>query len=183
MGYRVYLFFSFRFVLAVLVFSSVVGQAAAFDVDSTSFKRGGVISERYVLNGFGCAGDNISPALRWNDAPNGTKSFALTMYDPDAPSGSGWWHWVVVNIPVDVTRIAEGRTPRGALETRTDFGTPGYGGPCPPEGAPAHRYIFTIHALDTENLELSADASGAMAGFMINQHSLGKAVFEAKYGR
>jgi len=129
---------------------------------------------------------NTSPQLSWSGAPADAKSFALTMFDPDAPTGSGWWHWVVVNIPASATKLDAGASgksmPAGALETRTDFGKSGYGGPCPPPGAP-HRYVFTVYALKVDKLDLDAQASGAMAGFMLNQNMLSKATLTATYGR
>ena len=127
------------------------------------------------------------PAL--DRSPAGTKGFALTVYDPDAPTGSGWWHWVVFNIPAAVNRLPEGagskggHLPDGAVQSRTDFGAPGYGGACPPEGHGNHRYIFTVHALDVEKLDLPPESSAAMVGFMVNAHTLGKASFTAVYGR
>ncbi|MDF1749292.1 MAG: YbhB/YbcL family Raf kinase inhibitor-like protein [Alphaproteobacteria bacterium] len=153
------------------------------DLKSPSIEEGRRIPERYVLNGFGCEGQNISPALIWTNAPIETKSFAITLFDPDAPTGSGWWHWVLVNIPADVTSLAEGGQPSNSVSTRTDFGSPGYGGPCPPVGDVPHRYIFTVFALDIEELPLDASASGAMVGFMLNSHSLDKATLTAQFGR
>jgi Raf kinase inhibitor-like YbhB/YbcL family protein len=158
--------------------------AAAMKLTSADLK--GTFQPSQIYNGFGCTGGNVSPQLAWSGAPSGTKSFALTMYDPDAPTGSGWWHWIVVNIPANTTQLAAGASgktmPAGAQETRTDFGKPGYGGPCPPPGAP-HRYVFTIYALKVEKLDLDAQATGAMAGFMINQNKLASAKFTATYGR
>src|SRR4029077_8760028 len=135
-------------------------------------------------------GKNISPVLSWSDAPKGTKSFALSIYDPDAPTGSGYWHWVVFNIPADVTSLPEGAgdpktdaAPKGAIQSRTDFGTPGYGGPCPPKGDKPHRYFFTVHALKVEKIDADANASGALVGFMLNANKLGRATLSGTYGR
>ena len=115
------------------------GAANALTLTSPDIKPNGKISDEQVANVFGCEGKNVSPALSWSGAPKGTKSFAVSIYDPDAPTGSGFWHWVVVNIPADATSLAKGAgdpkaaaLPVGALQTRTDFGVPGYGGPCPP---------------------------------------------------
>jgi Raf kinase inhibitor-like YbhB/YbcL family protein len=121
--------------------------------------------------------------LQWKNAPVGTKSFAITVYDPDAPTGSGWWHWGVVNIPADVQSIAAGSVPAGAMETRTDYGAPGYGGACPPAGDKAHRYIHTVWALDVAQLPVDANSSGALLGYMLNQHKLGKATLTTTYQR
>lgn len=158
-------------------------KTAKFSLSSADVKPGSKIADAHVFKGFGCEGGNLSPALEWKNAPAGTKSFALTVYDPDAPTGSGWWHWVVFNMPADTTAIAQGATPPG-VQGRTDFGATGYGGPCPPVGDKPHRYIFTIHALKIEKLEgLDANSPAAMVGYMINANRLAKAQFTAKYGR
>lgn len=148
------------------------------------------MSEAQVFDGFGCSGDNISPALTWSGAPAGTKSFAITAYDPDAPTGSGWWHWVVFNLPADINTLPSGAgaasgegMPDGAVQSRTDFGTPGYGGACPPEGDGPHRYQFKVWALDTDSLPLDASASGAMVGFYLNAHALDTATLQVTYQR
>lgn len=112
------------------------------------------------------------------------------VYDPDAPTGSGWWHWVIYNIPASVTALLKGAgtpdgkmLPPGAVQSNTDFGGPGYGGPCPPAGAKAHRYIFTVFALKTEKLELPPNATAALVGFMVNTNTIEKASFTAYYSR
>ncbi|MGE5515533.1 MAG: kinase inhibitor [Bacteroidota bacterium] len=177
-----------RFVLATLVMlAAAPAVAGGFRLTSPDIADGKPMAERYVFAGFGCTGDNVSPALAWSDAPAGSKSFAVTAYDPDAPTGSGWWHWVVFNVPTATRALpagagAGGALPAGAVQSRTDFGTPGYGGPCPPAGAP-HRYVFTVHALDVDSLPLDPQASAAMVGFMVNAHSLGHASLTALYGR
>ncbi len=170
---------------------AAVGHAQAFQLTSPDIKPGGSIAEEQVFNGFGCSGKNISPALRWSGAPAGTKSFALLVHDPDAPTGgAGWWHWVVVHIPASVTELkkdagkADGSNlPSGAQQIATDFGGPGWGGPCPPVGDKPHRYNFTVHALKVEKLELPGDARASLAGFMVNANSLGKATLTGRYGR
>lgn len=159
----------------------------AFTLTSPAFVNGAVLPQAQVYAGMGENGGNLSPPLDWKDAPAGTKSFVLTLYDPDAPTGSGWWHWVVINIPASVSSLPEGAgsgkaaLPEGAVQLRTDFGTAGYGGAAPPPGR-VHRYIFTITALDVPRLDLPADASPALAGFMLNQHRLGSAQLTALYG-
>jgi Raf kinase inhibitor-like YbhB/YbcL family protein len=177
-------------VAALALWAIADAQAAGFTLASPTIKPGSMLTEAQVFNGFGCSGKNVSPALKWSGAPAGTKSFALTVYDPDAPTGSGWWHWVVYNIPAGTTELAEGAgtadgkgLPAGIVQGRTDFGAPGFGGACPPKGDKAHRYIFTGHALKTEKIEAPADASAALIGFMINANRLGQASFTAKYGR
>lgn len=153
-------------------------------VSSNNFNQGDYLATEHVLSadyGFGCSGGNKSPHLKWEEAPDGTKSFAVTCYDPDAPTGSGFWHWVVVNIPANVSELAldagnpsSGKMPAGALEVRTDFGKPGYGGPCSPAGR-VHRYLFTVYAVGTEKLPVTADTSPAVVGFNLNFQTLAKA--------
>jgi len=164
----------------------------AFTVLSNSFKDGDYFKNDFILSatfGFGCAGGNKSPHLQWSGAPEGTKSFAVTCYDPDAPTGSGFWHWLVVNIPANVTELAEGagssggQLPAGALATRTDFGAPGYGGPCPPPGAHPHRYLFTVFAVQAEKLDVKPDTSAAIVGFNLNFNTLAKAEIMGLYKR
>lgn len=116
--------------------------AGSFQLTSTDVKDGR-FAPAQIFSGFGCTGGNVSPQLSWRGAPAGTKSFVVTVYDPDAPTGSGFWHWLVINLPASVTSLSTGASrtaalPAGALETRTDFGPPGYGGPCPPAGDPPH---------------------------------------------
>lgn len=178
--------------LLVLVYlaSTAFVFAGGFSVTSPEVKSGGNIANEQAFNGFGCEGGNVSPSLHWKNVPAGTKSFAVTVYDPDAPTGSGWWHWVAFNIPADLTSIPKGagdprlkRMPAGSIQSRTDFGKPGYGGPCPPEGDKAHRYQFTVYALKTDQLPLDESAPAAMVGFYLHQKLLQTAVLEANYGR
>lgn len=175
---------------AVLLATAFGAQAAGFTLSSPTIKPGSTLTEAQVFNGFGCSGKNISPALSWRGAPAGTKSFALTVYDPDAPTGSGWWHWVVYNIPADAKELPEGAgnadgkgLPTGAVQGRTDFGAPGFGGACPPVGDKPHRYVFTVYALKAERLDIPPDGTAALVGFMINANKLGEAKFTARYGR
>jgi Raf kinase inhibitor-like YbhB/YbcL family protein len=174
---------------AVLALATPV-FAAGFTLSSPTIKPGSGLQDEQVFNGFGCTGKNVSPALKWQGAPQGTKSFALTVYDPDAPTGSGWWHWVVINLPATVNELPAGagdasgtKLPAGATQVRTDFGQPAFGGACPPPGDKPHRYIFTVYALKTDKIDVPADATAAMAGFMINANQIGKATFTAQYGR
>jgi Raf kinase inhibitor-like YbhB/YbcL family protein len=172
-------------ILFILV--SVNIWAADFSVSSPTLKDGGVLPNKHVFNSFGCTGENISPALKWANAPAGTKSFAVTIYDPDAPTGSGWWHWTLVNIPSTVTELKEGASskalPKGSVEGRTDFGKPGFGGACPPPGDKPHRYIVTVYALKTDKLEVNSEASGALVGYNIGFATLAKATITATFGR
>ena len=160
---------------------------------SADFEDGDYLSNDQILSatyGFGCAGGNLSPQLSWNGVPEGTQSFALTCFDPDAPTGSGFWHWVVVDIPKQVMSLDEGagnpaggKLPTGALQVRTDFGAPGYAGPCPPPGDHPHRYIFTVHALSLEQLPVTADTSAALVGFYLHQNALARATLMGLYKR
>src|SRR5690349_22587387 len=131
------------------------GAMAKFSLTSTDFTDGGTLANTQVYNEFGCKGANTSPALAWSGAPAGTQSFALLVHDPDAPTGSGWWHWVLYNIPANATSIpAGGPLPKGATEGNTDFGKAGYGGPCPPAGSGDHHYNFTLFALKVDHLDI-----------------------------
>lgn len=175
---------------ALSVGTVVSAHAASFKLMSPTIKPGSTLTDAQVFSGFGCTGKNISPALKWSGAPKDTKSYALTVYDPDAPTGSGWWHWVVYNIPASATELPEGAgtadgkgLPAGSAQGKTDFGAPGFGGACPPKGDKPHRYIFTVHALKVEKLDVPADATAALVGFMINANRLGKASFTGLYGR
>lgn len=170
--------------------TATVAGPAAFTLTSGNFAPGGTLADDQVFNSFGCSGGNVSPALAWSGVPEGTKSFALMVHDPDAPTGSGWWHWVVYDIPADVRSLSAGagasdgrQLPPGAVHGRTDFGIPGYGGACPPEGDPPHRYNFRLFALKVEKLGVPADATAALIGFMVNANSLGVAEIHATYGR
>jgi Raf kinase inhibitor-like YbhB/YbcL family protein len=162
----------------------------AFTLSSPDIPSGGSIDPRFEFDGFGCSGQNQSPVLHWSGAPAGTKSFALTVYDPDAPTGSGWWHWFVVDLPASVAQLAANAGAKGgallpapARQIRNDYGVLAWGGMCPPPGDKPHRYIFTVHALSVERLEIPDDATAALAGFMVNAHTLAKAQFTSTYGR
>ena len=163
------------------------------ELTSDNFKDGDYLGADHILSadfGFGCAGGNRSPQLRWTGAPDDTRSYALLCFDPDAPTGSGFWHWVVVNIPPEVTQLAldagnpsGNELPPGALQVRTDFGKPGYGGPCPPQGDHPHRYLFTVHAVSLDKLPVTADTSAAVVGFYLNFNTLAKASLMGLYKR
>lgn len=175
---------------AALLASAATAQAAAFKLESPDIRANGTLDKRFEANVFGCTGENQSPALKWSNAPKGTRSFAVTVFDPDAPTGSGWWHWSVVDIPATVTelkpdagKVGNGNLPAGARHVRIDYGVAAWGGACPPPGDKPHRYVFTVHALKVDKLDIPADATAALAGFMINANSLGKAGFTARYGR
>lgn len=175
---------------ALLALALAPQFALAFDLSSPDVPAGGTLTAKQVFNGFGCTGENISPKLVWKDAPADAKSFAVTVYDPDAPTGSGWWHWVIFNIPKNVTELPantgnlkSGLAPKGSVQSATDFGKPGFGGACPPVGDKPHRYIFTVFALKVDKLPLDKNATAAMVGFNLNANALGRASFTAHYGR
>jgi Raf kinase inhibitor-like YbhB/YbcL family protein len=164
--------------------------SAGFTLSSTDFQPDSLMPKSFEFNGFGCSGENKSPVLKWSGAPRDVKSFALTVFDPDAPTGSGWWHWFVIDIPASVTElpsdagaIGGARLPHGARHVRIDYGFDGWGGPCPPPGDKPHRYVFTVYALKVDKLDIPADATAALAGFMVNANAIAKASFTARYGR
>ena len=157
-------------------------------VTAPDFVARGRVAASHVFNGMGCNGQNISPALEWSGAPVGTKSFAVTMYDPDAPTGSGWWHWVMYNIPASTTGLVAGAgngrsAPSGSAQGATDFGTKGYGGPCPPAGDKPHHYHITVFALKTEKLDVPSNATAAYIGFNLNANKLATARVTGLYAR
>jgi len=177
-------------VVMVLVSAPIFAGVARAEMtlSSSAIAEGTSIENAQVFNGFGCTGENISPTLSWDGVPEVAKSLALTVYDPDAPTGSGWWHWVVFNLPIETRALPAGASkseamPEGAVESMTDFGAPGYGGPCPPVGDAPHHYIFTLHALDVETLDLGESTPAAQVGYFLNAHSVGKASFTGMYSR
>ena len=156
----------------------------------TSPDIAGQLSNKEVFNGFGCSGDNISPALNWSNAPEGTKSFALTVYDKDAPTGSGWWHWLVFDLPADTNglksnagNLEKDLAPKGSIQSITSFGQAGFGGACPPEGHPPHQYVFTVYALKVDKLGIDASAMPSLVGYDLNANVLAKASVIAYYAR
>ncbi|MEO9137245.1 MAG: YbhB/YbcL family Raf kinase inhibitor-like protein [Casimicrobiaceae bacterium] len=173
-------------------FSLAAGTAQApFKLASRDFQPGGTLHDEQAFNAFGCTGQNVSPELRWSGAPADTKSFALLLHDPDAPTGgAGWWHWIVYNIPVGTAELRKGAgnadgsaLPPGAASAVTDYGTTGYGGPCPPEGDKAHRYVFALYALSVAKLDVPKGATASVAGFMINANAIAQTTLIGIYGR
>ncbi len=156
-------------------------QASELKLTSPSLEAGKPISADQYWDQFGCTGKNERPKLEWSGAPEGTKSFAVTYYDKDAPTGSGFWHWVVVNIPADTTALPSDSLPEGAVERNTDLGKPGFFGPCPPVGR-KHEYVFTVYALDTDKLEAPEGATAPLTGFYLWQHTLAKATLTVSAG-
>jgi Raf kinase inhibitor-like YbhB/YbcL family protein len=164
-------------------------HAADFALKSSVVKPGEALGSAQVFNGFGCSGKNISPDLEWSNPPPETKSYAITMYDPDAPTGSGWWHWVVFNIPPHVNKLPSNAgipssklLPKNVIQSKTDFGKEGYGGPCPPEGDKPHRYYIRIYALK-DRLPLNASTPAAQVGYYINKNKLAEAEIMGTYQR
>jgi Raf kinase inhibitor-like YbhB/YbcL family protein len=166
---------------------------AEMKLTSKDLKLGQPMANEQVFNKFGCNGANASPELAWSGAPQATKSFAILAFDPDAPTGSGWWHWVAFNIPASATGIStdasrNGTLPQGSIQSRTDFGIAGYGGACPPTGHGVHRYQFTVYALSVADLTaggfpLDTNSPAAMVSFVIHATALDHATLEVPYQR
>jgi Raf kinase inhibitor-like YbhB/YbcL family protein len=179
-----------KFFIVLIACATFISFAQAQTFTLKSKDIGGQATGKQVYNGFGCTGDNLSPEIYWENVPAGTKSFAVTMYDPDAPTGSGFWHWVVFDIPANVTElptgagnIMKGLMPAGAIQSNTDFGQPGYGGPCPPQGHGFHEYRITVYALKTDKLGLDKNATPAFVGFNIFSNIIEKATLVMYYKR
>jgi Raf kinase inhibitor-like YbhB/YbcL family protein len=166
-------------------------ETATFQASSPDILSGQPIAAKFIYQGFGCTGQNVSPAVMWKNAPAGTRSFAVMVHDPDAPTGgAGFWHWVVVDIPAGNALLGQGagstdgrRLPAGARQIASDFGVPGWGGPCPPAGDKPHHYNFTVYALKVDKLDLPANATASLTGFMVNANTLGRATFTGLFGR
>jgi Raf kinase inhibitor-like YbhB/YbcL family protein len=179
---------SFHLFTALIALSTSVFGQKTFTLSSNDLGGQATINEEF--NGFGCTGENQSPQLSWENAPKGTKSFAVTMYDPDAPTGSGWWHWVVFDIPLSVNELVSGAgntalklTPDSVIQGITDYGATGYGGPCPPEGHGLHQYIITVYALKTDKLGLDQSTNPAVVGYYLWKNTLAKASIVTYYQR
>ena len=178
----------FTFLLISLFLSVSAFAQSTFTLTSTTLGGNATLTEEF--NGFGCTGENVSPQLAWENAPEGTKSFAITMYDPDAPTGSGWWHWVVFDLPTEVSSLVanagnpeKGLLPESAIQSITNYGVPGYGGPCPPEGHGIHQYVITVYALNVESLGLDANTNPAIVGYYLWSNTLARASIVTYYQR
>jgi Raf kinase inhibitor-like YbhB/YbcL family protein len=175
-------------ILVIFLLSISTFSQKTFTLSSSDL--GGSATKNQEFNGFGCSGDNKSPQLTWTNAPEETKSFAVTMYDPDAPTGSGFWHWVVFDIPASSTELVTNAgnvtlnlAPEGTIQSVTNYGIKGFGGPCPPEGHGFHQYIITVYALKTKSLGLNSDTNPAVIGFNLWNQTLAKASIIAYYKR
>lgn len=171
-----------------LTLSLTLCSQGTFTLESNTLGGNSTVLEEF--NGFGCTGENTSPQLSWSNAPEGTKSFAVTMYDPDAPTGSGWWHWVVFDIPSDVDNLPKNAgnlekdlMHRDAIQSLTNYGVAGYGGPCPPENHGIHQYIITVHALKVDKLGLDQNTNPAVVGYYLWKNTISKASIVTYYER
>ena len=166
-----------------------LAEVPALSVSSSDLTEGGTILERFVADeSFGLHGGNVSPNLQWSGFPEETKSFAVTCFDPDAPTGSGFWHWVLFDIPGSVTELATGAAsgdaagiPDGAIHARNDTGNRCYTGPFPPPGHGPHRYLFAVHALSVDTLGLDASVAPAVVGFTMADPTLARGVLTGLY--
>jgi Raf kinase inhibitor-like YbhB/YbcL family protein len=177
-----------KIILGLSILLTNTAFAQTFTLQSKDL--GGQATMQQVFNGFGCTGENKSPQLSWTNAPKSTKSFAITMYDESAPTGSGWWHWLAFDIPSTTSEIVQqaGNTalnllPKGSIQSKTDYGSFGYGGPCPPEGHGFHKYTITVYALDIDKLGLDKETNAAVVGFYLNQHTIEKSSLVFYYKR
>ena len=176
---------------ALLLVASGAAPAQSFQASSVDLPEGAPIAQKFTYQGFGCRGNNLSPALAWTNAPAGTRSFAVSVHDPDAPTGgAGFWHWLVIDLPASASGLPQGSgaadgkaLPAPARQLASDFGTPGWGGPCPPAGDKPHHYVFTVYALSVAKLDVPANASASLAAASAERHALAKASFTRLYGR
>ena len=154
-----------------------------FKLSSDELINNAALPNAQVYNGYGCKGENVSPQLSWQNAPINTKSYAIICHDPDAPRENGWYHWLVINIPKNITSVKKAGKIEGSLETVTDFGSTGYGGACPPVGHGIHRYNFSVYALDVEKLNVSKDTKPKEVESEILKHAIAKSTITGLFER
>lgn len=177
-----------RLFLAAALIGLATPSLAEMRLTSPDVAEGKALAPAQVLNGMGCTGGNLAPALAWSGAPAATKSYVIMMRDPDAPTGSGFWHWAAFNVPAATTSLPAGvgtaaaPVPDGMVTARNDLSQNAYAGACPPPGAP-HRYVFTVFAMPDATLPLDATASAALVGFFAETGSLARATLTTTYGR
>ncbi|WP_292009132.1 YbhB/YbcL family Raf kinase inhibitor-like protein [Chryseobacterium sp.] len=176
------------FLILMSIYSTNVWGQGTFTLASKDL--GGEATKKQEFNGFGCSGENLSPQLFWKNAPAETKSFAITVYDPDAPTGSGFWHWLMFDIPADIKELPTGAgninthlAPKEAVQSITDYGIKGFGGPCPPVGHGSHKYIITVYALKVAKMGLDENTNPAIVGFNLWTNTLSKASIITYYER
>ncbi len=179
--------FTSVFIFLSLFSNEAIAQKSSFTLASKDL--GNFFSLKQVYHKYNCGGENVSPELYWKNAPKNTKSFAITMFDPDAPTGKGWWHWLAFDIPIQISEFPSGAgsyyahlLPPVIIQSINDYKEYGYGGPCPPPGKP-HRYFISIYALDTVSLGLNKNTPPEIVYKKILKHSLNKAEIMSLYGR
>lgn len=180
-----------RIAAAAFALIAAAPLAKAFELTSADIAPGKPVAQKFIYHSFGCTGENVSPELSWSNPPEGTKSFAVLMHDPDAPTGgAGFWHWIVYNIPASTRSLPQGAgaadgkaLPPGAIQAENDFGDAAWGGPCPPPGSGVHKYNYTVYALAVEKLDLPKNVKASVAGFTINKNAIGKATLIVPYSR
>ena len=168
--------------LGGMIMSNALDRADVFVAISPTLKNNETLPMEQVYKGYGCSGGNRAPEISWTNAPINTKSYAIICHDPDAPRPNGWYHWLMVNIPLNVNSY-KGSVPTGALETVTDFNTTGYGGACPPVGHGIHRYNFTVYALDVEKLDVTKDSKPMDVENLVKSHAVAKSTITGLFER
>ncbi len=166
--------------------SNIVDKAqgnSVFTLNSTELKNNDILPNAQVFKGFGCNGGNVSPQLSWINPPANTRSYAIICHDPDAPRPNGWYHWLVVNIPINITSIKQNEKIKGALETKTDFGSTGFGGACPPQGHGIHHYNFTVYALNVDKIDVKQDEKPTEVEKKVLSHAIAKSTITGLYER
>ncbi len=165
------------------VILSCTEEKKDFTIYSPDFEHREILPKKFEFNSFGCGGDNFAPTLKWKNPPRGTKSYVVTVYDPDAPTGSGWWHFAAYNIDYNKNKLQNMKVAKGAKIVKNDAGIKGYMGPCPPKNHGRHNYVFSVIALDVEKLKIDENSSPALLGYLANQHKIDATSVVAVYER